>query len=170
MGRKLTNFERWKATVPARTRELANLVEECLVTRCENAGFNRVYCWLRDSEDRIRGDEIQFERHDDQYVDVIYVTFAKYGAPRFQLGFMRRAASPPHAIERSGKLVARAAEYLHFWGKPWWQPSWAWATQDAERAVRGVAAKLDQIFAFLENDIVGRNISRQDSVKRHAAP
>ena len=162
MGRTRSNFERWKARVPAKTRELAELVETRLVTRCEADGFSRVDIWMGDKEFPVRGDEIQLERAAGAELDVIDVSFASYGAMRFQLGCARRRIEPPHAFVRSGMLVATRTEYFHFWGKPPWRPGWSWSKADAKRTVERVEGKLDQIFAFLESGVVGLNISRQD--------
>lgn len=162
MGRKQSSFERWKARAPTHTRALAELVETRLVPRCEEAGFTRVDIWMGDQNHRVRGDEIQLERTMGAELDMLDISFANYGATRFQLGCARRRTEPPHAFIRSGKLVAKNAEYYHFWGKPWWLPAWSWSIRDAERTVERVAVKLDQIFDFLERGVVGPNISRQD--------
>lgn len=158
MTKKHSRFESWKKRSPKHTKELADLLEDKLTIKCENAGFTRSYFWLGDISDYVRGDEIQFERSVNELTDIIYVNFDKYGASRFQIGFARRNHSYPHDFVRSGNLVSNTREYLHFWGKPWWRPIWSWSQIDNHNLVENVISKLDQIFLFLESGAVGSNI------------
>lgn len=154
-----SNFARWKGRVPKLTRELADMLEARIVPLIEKEGFRRVFLVL--NEDPVRSSEIQFERSIDNYIDSITIFFAPHRDPRFQIGCARREGEPPYEFVRSCHFVARANQYLHFWGKPWWRPAWSWSLRDAQREIYRIEDRLPQLFEFIVKGVVGPNISRQ---------
>lgn len=156
----LKKFRRWQQRVPELTRSMSKYVEARFVPLCANEGFAVADLFLGDPEMPVSANEIYFEKRLGDTVDYIDLTFAKYGLPRFQVGFARRRATGKNEFLRRGNLVASADQYYHFWGKPWWLPSGLWADQNSRVAVEEVAGLLRQVFHFLATGERGPNISK----------
>ena len=95
-----------------------------------------------------------------EFVDTVTFNFDKYRGPRFQVHIARRAANSANAFVRSCNLVARAKQYFHFWGKPWWFPAAYWSNHRADRVIEAIERHMDQAARFLESGERGPNISR----------
>jgi hypothetical protein len=158
---QLSKFRRWQRRAPELTRHMSEYVEAQLLPQCINHGFMLTDVFLGDRENPVSANEIYLEKRLGDTVDYIDVTFAKYGLPRFQVGFARRRATGKCEFLRRGNLVAGGNQYYHFWGKPWWIPLGFWSDHCSRRAVEEVAGLLGQAFRFLETGERGPNISKQ---------
>jgi hypothetical protein len=153
-------FRKWQNLAPPQTRFVASAVESTIVPVLESAGFERVDVHLRDPEWPVSGSELALERGDGTLIDSVTFNFEKYRTPRFQVHAARRRATAPHEFVRSCNLVARAVQYYHFWGKPWWLPTRLWTENGSKRTVGVVLTKIDQLLRYLEAGERGPNISR----------
>jgi hypothetical protein len=154
-------MQRWRSRVPGSTRLLSELLTSNFVPIVEAAGFERVDCALGLPDRPVEGSELRFERKTGDYLDVVYVFFDKYSAPRFQITFSRRTDPDRQDVVRSGNLVRRSSEYYHEWGKPRWLPEALWSRRRARQCVDTVAASISQAFHFLETGERGPRISRE---------
>ena len=153
-------FENWQRLAPPQTRLLCALVVDRVVPCLASLGFHAVQCTLGNPEWEVSGREVELERSGEGVVDTVTFNFDKHRRPRFQVHASRRSAQPPHPYVRAGNLVARASQYYHFWGKPWWLPSTLWSLVGAERTATEVATHIGQLVAMLENGERGRHVSR----------
>ncbi|MBM4383627.1 MAG: hypothetical protein FJ091_09700 [Deltaproteobacteria bacterium] len=128
-------------------------------------GFAEVECNLRRSDSPLDGRELQFESWGAEYVDTVHLWFDKYDSPRFQIAFNRRLISDQDQIVRGGRLVRRASEYYHEWGKPRWQPLLLWTERRARSQVDVVVRRTPQIVEFLETGARGPNVNREVRVE-----
>lgn len=160
MSEASTRFARWLRLCPPQTRYLASLVRQQLLPVVESMGFERVAVDLRDPGSPVSGSVIELERWTAEHVDSICFNFDKYRAPRLQVHGSRRSATVPHPFLRSGNLVARPAQYLHFWGKPWWLPAAFWSERACERSIDRLAGGLPELCRFLRTGERSRHISR----------
>jgi hypothetical protein len=151
---------RWRSLTPPATRLLSSLVNELLVPELEKRGFRYVGLHLEDSNDSVSGSDIHLERNDGKHIDSVTFNFEKYKSPRLQVHLSRRTAGA-HDFIHSGNLVARATQYYHFWGKPWWLPSTFWSEAAAKRTVNKIGSCLDQAQRFIEGGSRGPNLSKE---------
>jgi hypothetical protein len=153
-------FTKWQNLSPLQTRFIADAVDSVVVPLLESAGFERVDVHLRDPEWPVSGSEVALERTAGTLIDSVTFNFEKYRTPRFQVHAARRQATASHEFVRSCNLVARATQYYHFWGKPWWLPTRLWTENGSTRTVGAVSTKIDQLLRYLEAGERGPNISR----------
>lgn len=154
-------FKCWQAKICQQTQFLSSLAEQQIIPFFENIGFQRVDICLNDSERPVAMDSIELERIINNQIDSVDVSFAKYGEPRFQLGFSRRENSKPYKFIRSGCLVKKQNQYYFFWGKPWWFPISFWSESNAKKAISEIMPLLPQILDFLDNGTRGKNVSKE---------
>lgn len=140
---------------------LAGLVEERLVPPLIERGFEWAETSWADLDQPVGGGEINLVRRLGNEIDDIVFNFDKHHRPAFQVHLTRRKAAFPHTWIRSGNLVQRPSEYLHFWGKPWWLPTRFWTAHDSQRLVEQLTGHLNRALTFLENGVRSRNISRR---------
>ncbi len=156
-------FEKWQRLAPISTRVLSTLVASQLVPVLESRGFQRVGYSLKQPDLITSGRELELERWVDEFVDTVTFNFDKYGAPRFQVHVSRRASEFPHNWVRAANLVRRSNQFLHFWGKPWWLPSYFWSEQASCRVVAQVQSMIPSALAFVEQGECNGSISRRAS-------
>lgn len=153
-------FQNWQNLAPESTCFLSSEVASRLFPSLAQAGFERVDITLKDTAWPVSGRELEFERWRHSYVDSISYNFDKNGSPRFQVQASRRSAERPNAFIRSGNLVRRPSQYLHFWGKRWWLPLQLWSQRASVRTVAQVSQRVGQLVTFLELGDRGSFISR----------
>jgi len=162
-------FNRWQTGISPDTRFLSELVDAEFGSEAIKAGFERVDTVLQRADWPVDSNEIELERLHSSFIDSIYITFAKHGRPRFQIGCSRREISPPNSFVRSCHLVKHARQYYYFWGRAWWMPRFLWTNGQSRRTVNRVLRAMGQLFDFLETGERGPNISRQTAASvRHA--
>lgn len=154
-------FKRWQAKVCQQTQFLSKLTEQQIIPFFESIGFQRVDICLNDSERPVAMDSIELERIINDQIDSVDVSFAKYGEPKFQIGFSRREVSKPYKFIRSGCLVKKPSQYYFFWGKPWWCPLSFWSESNSIKIIDEIMPLLPQILEFLESGVRGKNISKE---------
>ncbi len=154
-------FKRWQSKVCQQTRFLSELSEQKIIPFFESIGFQRVDISLNDPERIVSMNSIELERVINDQIDSLDVSFAKYGEPKFQIGFSRREASKPHKFIRSGCLVKKSKQYYFFWGKPWWFPMSFWSESNSRKTIDEIMSLMPQILEFLESGARGKNISME---------
>ncbi len=154
-------FKRWQHKVCAQTGLLSGLVELRVVEFFQRLGFERVDVALNNSEWPVAMDSIELERATASHTDSIYLSFAKHGVPRFQLGCSRREKIAPYNFIRSACLVRKPNQYYCWWGKPWWFPLWLWQHEHSKQLIDKIMPTLPQILDFLDTGQRGKNISKE---------
>jgi hypothetical protein len=147
------------------TRFLKAQIWARLVPLLQAHGFEPVRFSLNRKDEPVNVEEICTERTRGDYIDTVYVMFAKYSRPTFQVGFSRRLSQFPNEWVRAGNLVKNPNQYFCFWGKKWWIPNALWSDARASATVEAVTALTDQIFEFLDTGAKGKNISRKADVR-----
>ncbi|WP_133065440.1 hypothetical protein [Niveispirillum lacus] len=155
-------FDRWVRRQNKSTRFLAELVEERLLPPLSQEGFVRVNADLTDPSWKVDPYQLTMERVRGEEYDFIIIIFLNSGAPRFQVFFGTRGTLPPHNWLKSGYLVSRSKEFIHFWGKPWWRPYFTWTENSATKTVSKVESMLTQVLDFLRTGEAGMNISKRE--------
>jgi len=154
-------FKRWQSKVCQQTRFLSELSEQQIILFFESIGFRRVDFSLNDPERVVSMNSIELERSVNDQIDSLDVSFAKYGEPKFQIGFSRREENKPYKFIRTGCLVKKSKQYYFFWGKPWWIPMSLWGESNSKKTIDEIMSLLPQIVEFLESGTRGKNISME---------
>lgn len=157
---KRQKFKRWQGHLPRETKVLSDNIEATLVPKVLSAGYEVQDLFFGDRKDRVSPSEIHFERVEGERINYVTFSFDKYRRPKFQVHFGSRQIVAPFALLSRGNLVSKSGEYYHFWGKPWWLPNSMWSDRCSTNVVQTVAAKLDQVFDYLQTGARGPNISR----------
>ena len=136
------------------TREQKALLLSNIMPILKEGGFKKVGLYA--NGDKRQHNSVLFERSDGASHYYINVVYEKYYNPRFSIDLTEKRFEADPPLYQVVNLVKTRKQLYHWWGaRPWSiNRDKAWI-----RGVRQAANALPQLIDFIDNDIVGPNIS-----------
>jgi len=151
----------WKLSIPKDTLKLAELIDDILVPLFIIEGFELVAFCLGDEKNLVQGNELRLEKLYEDRICSISIFFDKYNDARFQISMIKNESTGNKKIIDSAHLVSKCGEYFHFWGRPWWIPSFMWSKDSVKNAVEEIVKYTPQIMDYFNYDRRGEKISKK---------
>ncbi|WP_132911435.1 hypothetical protein [Sphingomonas sp. BK235] len=152
------HFAAWCRLGGARLVEFTMAIQDVVVAPLLERGFRRVTRYMEDPSDVVPVRQIRLERSRGEKIDGITFNFDKYRHPSCQIHIEQRIKGDASRWLRAANVVKRPAQYICFWGAPWWLPKRLWMPSHSRKTAQRLHELVPVMLVFLEDGQLSRNL------------